>query len=1545
MGSGADAFIEIVRRRRSAWHPTTSGRARRPVAGRYLRSLYFSTALATVLCAGAGPARAQSVTGSGNVYGAVGSTTTPLPTPPLTTWSIPTQDLNVGLTATGTLTIEGGGSVSDNGAYVGNVSTGTVTVSGSGSTWHNSSVVNIGYGGVPAYTGTGTLTIEDGGYVYSGVPGSSNTDTAVSGIIGTFYAGVGTVTVSGTDADGNASTWENAGQLMVGRYGKGTLNIEGGGTVSNADDGYIGVFADSTGTGNGTVTVSGTDGHGHASTWAGSADLYVSVWGTGMLNIEAGGVVSNVDGVIGYGNTGTVTVSGTDGSGNPSAWNSSGDLYVSYYGDGTLTVEDGGLVSNGDGLIGYDNTGTVTVTGTDGSGNASAWNSSGDLYVGYYGDGTLTIANGARASASGIDLAENAGSVGTINIGAAAGEAAVAAGTLDVPTVDFVDGTGTLVFNHTGATTFAAALTSTGSGTHALDHYAGTTTLTGDSSGFQGTTTVYGGTLLVGDESGNGKLGGGVNVGADGTLGGSGTILGAATIDGTLSAGNSPGTLTFANDLTLNATSTSVFELNSPGVVGGTGAAGNDLVVVAGDLTLAGTLSAHVAAAGYYRLFNYGGTLSGSFSGGTLTGTGGFVPVAANNPDIQYGIPNQVNLSVLAAGQTMQFWDGPDTVGNGVVDGGTGTWSAAGTNWTGRPGEANINGTWGGSVGVFAGAAGGAVTVAGTQSFDTLQFSTNGYTLQGGALAIGVAGGSTFNIDSGIFATVASSIGDGAGSALRKTGAGTLVLSGTNGYTGGTSLLGGVLSVSADANLGAAGGGLTFNGGTLANTASFDSSRAVTLDTAGTIDVAAATTLGLDGAIGGSGTLLKQGTGTLVLGGANSYGGGTTVAAGTVVGNAASIRGDLASAGSVIFDQAGNASFGGNIAGYGGIDGTMTKRGAGVLTLGGTSSLDWSIEAGGLVSASDRFSGNAAISSGASFAFDQTTSGTYAGVLSGTGSFVKTGSGNVLLTGDSSAFGGTTSVSGGTLNAGQSGSGALGGTVNVLSGASLGGTGNLGSPGSVVTIAAGGVHAPGASQAVLGDYVNHGTLQIEASPTAANRIVVAGGVDITGATLDLVLSPTNAASWNVFNGPFTIIDKQSAGTVTGTFGTVTQNLLFLDAQLAYDGGDGNDVTLKMVRNDLDFASVGQTRNQIATGAAIDTLGSSNVLWRSIALTSNPDIVRKSFDALSGEIHASARTALIDDSRFVRDAINDRIRAAFATPGAARAPVLSYGPGETPVLVSPDYAGPVFWSYGFGSWGSIGSDGNAAALKHSTGGLLFGMDGLAGDWRLGFMAGYSHSRFSASDRFSSGDSDNYHVGVYGGTEWGNLAFRSGLAYTWHQLDIRRSVAIPGFSDSPTAKYNGGTAQAFGEFGYGINAGPARFEPFANLAYVNLYTGDFAEHGGAAALTGRGDTTGVTFTTLGARAETGFSLWGTTGTLRGMLGWRHAFGDTVPTATQAFSGSSGFTIAGVPIARDSAVVEAGLDLNLSPSATLGLSYTGQLASGAHDHGFKANLAIRF
>lgn len=204
--------------------------------------------------------------------------------------------------------------------------------------------------------------------------------------------------------------------------------------------------------------------------------------------------------------------------------------------------------------------------------------------------------------------------------------------------------------------------------------------------------------------------------------------------------------------------------------------------------------------------------------------------------------------------------------------------------------------------------------------------------------------------------------------------------------------------------------------------------------------------------------------------------------------------------------------------------------------------------------------------------------------------------------------------------------------------------------------------------------------------------------------------------------------------------------------------------------------------------------------------------QRAFDQLSGEIHASARAMMLEDSRFIRNAVNDRIRAAFDGVGSSN----RYKDGK-PRTEATSVGGVAVWGQAFGSWGHWNGDGNAARLDRSIDGFFFGADApVFDDWRFGAVAGYGRSNFNVRDRLSSGSSENYHAGLYGGTAWGDLALRSGAAYTWHGILTSRSVGFSGFADNLRGNYNAGTAQVFGELAYGIRAGGLTFEPFANLA---------------------------------------------------------------------------------------------------------------------------------
>ena len=164
----------------------------------------------------------------------------------------------------------------------------------------------------------------------------------------------------------------------------------------------------------------------------------------------------------------------------------------------------------------------------------------------------------------------------------------------------------------------------------------------------------------------------------------------------------------------------------------------------------------------------------------------------------------------------------------------------------------------------------GDMTLAGNETIGSLAgagtVTNGGYTLTTGG-----------NGTSTTFSGVASGTGG-----LTKAGSGTLTLDGSNTYTGSTTILAGILEISADSGIGNSSGGLILNGGTLAITDDISSSRTVSLGANnGTIDTASAKTLSLSNVISGSGSLTKAGSGTLKVTATNTYSGGTTISAGT----------------------------------------------------------------------------------------------------------------------------------------------------------------------------------------------------------------------------------------------------------------------------------------------------------------------------------------------------------------------------------------------------------------------------------------------------------------------------------------------------------------------------------------------------------------------------------------------------------------------------------------------------------------------------------------
>ena len=477
----------------------------------------------------------------------------------------------------------------------------------------------------------------------------------------------------------------------------------------------------------------------------------------------------------------------------------------------------------------------------------------------------------------------------------------------------------------------------------------GTLTLTGDNT-YTGTTDVNEGVLLVnGNQS---AATGQVTVKSGATLGGNGIIGGAVDVldDAHITAGaaiNSVGKLT-TGSLTLSDNAQLDYQFGQAYTPGG---AFNDLIDVNGDLTLDGKLNIETSPGGsfdvgVYRVINYTGTLTNNVMDIANA------PEAADSLYVQTSVKNQVNL-VNHAGLTLRFWDGTggengELKNNGVINGGDGIWqsSQGNDNWTtdeSTP-EGALNAPFtDAAFAVFQGEAGN-VTVDNSKGdviISGAQFATDGYRVGGEAITTDTAntlirvGDGT--VDGASYTATIDSAIRGTGG-LNKGDLGTLILTGDNTYSGGTTITSGTLQVAGDTNLGAADTGITFNGGTLKYGEAFDTARQVTLESGGGTFDTNGHDVSLLTEVEGNGQLTKTGKGSLTLTLDNTYTGGTTIEQGVLQlgngGDIGSIQGDVVDNGVLNVNRGDTLALTGNISGKG----QLHQTGSGITELQGENS-------------------------------------------------------------------------------------------------------------------------------------------------------------------------------------------------------------------------------------------------------------------------------------------------------------------------------------------------------------------------------------------------------------------------------------------------------------------------------------------------------------------------------------------------------------------------------------------------------------------------------
>ncbi len=537
------------------------------------------------------------------------------------------------------------------------------------------------------------------------------------------------------------------------------------------------------------------------------------------------------------------------------------------------------------------------------------------------------------------------------------------------------------------------------------------------------------------------------------------------------------------------------------------------------------------------------------------------------------------------------------------------------------------------------------------------------------------------------------------------------------------------------------------------------------------------------------------------------------------------------------------------------------------------------------------------------------------------GSLIKSGAGSLVLSGDST-YRGPTTVNAGVLKV----DGSLVSQVTVNKGGTLGGAGRVGA----LLANSGATVAPGNSIGTLnvaGDvrFEAGSIYAVELSDSSSDRIVAGGQATLNGGTVTLALenSPTllsQPQTQSLIGRQYTIL--QAAGGVTGSFGEVLPNYLFLGGNLDYAA---NGVQLAIARNDASFASVAATRNQRAVAAAAEQLGAGNPVYESVLSADSTVVARQAFQQLSGEIYPAVGAMLINDSRHVRDAVGERLRHVPAT-------------GESNL-----------WIKALGAWGKADSRSEYAGYTRSIGGMLLGVDGqLDEQTRVGVMAGYSDSSLNMGDgTHSSADVDSYHLGTYAGRELGNWRLSAGGAYSWHRGDVQRDLQYGDVSGKQKAKLDARSLQVFTEAAYRLNLQALALEPFANLAYVHLDSERFHEKGDGAALQRGGDRRDATLGTLGLRALKTLALNDQQQLeLSASLGWQHSLSPVESEEHLAFvAGGPSFAVRSTPLQRDAALVGLKASLALNAATRVNLDYSGQLASREKNQGVGLSLDWQF
>jgi uncharacterized protein YhjY with autotransporter beta-barrel domain len=510
------------------------------------------------------------------------------------------------------------------------------------------------------------------------------------------------------------------------------------------------------------------------------------------------------------------------------------------------------------------------------------------------------------------------------------------------------------------------------------------------------------------------------------------------------------------------------------------------------------------------------------------------------------------------------------------------------------------------------------------------------------------------------------------------------------------------------------------------------------------------------------------------------------------------------------------------------------------------------------------------------------------------------------------------------------------------------------------TLTNAGLMAPGgyyhlSALTITGNLVQTATgtygLDLDLKAVATDRIAVSGSATLSGRVLANLTEPLTA--------PGFALPGQHERTILTAAGGVNHSGLTLAAfntavatyALVYP--DAQTVDLQYV---VDYAPTGLTGNQTAMGAAVNNIQAAQTspAFRPIAtnLFYLPDTATLggAYDLLSGEGIAALEQASFDSSERFLAAAGEQIADWRQAPRSAEH---SWRLWMSPYGTSALYGGNK----------AMG----AAKTKDQAYGIVGGVDyQVSSQALIGVAVGGGTTWINVPSRRTKASTDAIHVGLYGG--WNTDTYYADGVFAYDMFkNVEQRVAVipgvvlpkslfvdgpytvPGFSETPEARFNSASASGHVEAGYHIDLGLVRATPFIGLNFGHLTSDGFTEtNAGQTSVIGlisHQHTTESLPGLLGVAFDGKFDLGGDlilSGWLKGT--WKHEFDISRKTETQ-FISAPGFVfqVHGAEPAREAGVVDTGLRLSIDGNLSVYANYSGTFGGPNSSHAGTAGVSI--